>query len=124
MGVRRACANEGTKLSQKMLADLFEQYVGTELIYHSHLSTPDIKIKYWRDSAGPEIDYVIDQAHEYIPIEVKWTDKPNHSDAKHVKKFMEEYPVKIAYVVCRTPRRYKIAENIIAVPWQEISSIY
>jgi predicted AAA+ superfamily ATPase len=106
-----------------MLADLFEQYVGTELIYHSHLSSPGIKIKYWRDSAGPEIDYVIDLAHTYIPIEIKWTDKPNLSDAKHIKKFIEEYTVTQAYIICRTPHRYKIAENITALPWQEISTI-
>lgn len=123
MGVRRACANEGAKLSQKILANLFEQYVGTELIYHSHLLSPETKIKYWRDSAGPEIDYVIDQAQTYIPIEVKWTDRPNLSDAKHIKKFIEEYNVKQAYIICRTPHRYKIADNIIALPWQEIGAI-
>ncbi|MDA8562122.1 AAA family ATPase [Gammaproteobacteria bacterium] len=124
MGVRRACANEGTRLSQKILGDLFEQYVGTELVYYSLLTSPDIKIKYWRDSAGPEVDYVIDQSHKYTPIEVKWTDKPNLSDAKHLKKFIEEYAVKNAYIICRTPHRYRIAENIIALPWQEIGLIF
>lgn len=124
LGVRRACANEGVKLSQKILADLFEQYIGIELVYQSHLLSPDIKIKYWRDSAGPEIDYVLDQAHDYTPIEVKWTDKPNLSDARHIKKFMEEHSVKLAYIICRTPYRYKILENVIALPWQEISSIF
>lgn len=124
MGVRRACANEGVKLSQKMLADLFEQYIGTELVYHGLLASPDIKVKYWRDSAGPEIDYIIDQSHEYTPIEVKWTDKPNLSDAKHIKKFIEEYHVKQAYIICRTPHRYKIEEKIIALPWQEIGAIF
>lgn len=124
MGVRRACANEGTKLSQKMLADLFEQYVGTELVYHSQLSSPGTKIKYWRDSAGPEIDYVIDRSHTYIPVEVKWTDKPNLSDVRHLKKFIDEYTTEQAYVICRTPYRYKLAENIIALPWQEIGTIF
>lgn len=127
MGVRRACANEGTKLSQKAMADLFEQYVGTELVYHGYLTSPDIKIRYWRDSAGPEIDYVIDQTKTYIPIEVKWTDKPSLADAKHLKKFIEEYQkynVQHAYIVCRTPQRYKLAENIIALPWQEIGTIW
>jgi uncharacterized protein len=124
MGVRRACANEGVKLSQKILADLFEQYVGTELIYHSHLSSSHLKIKYWRDCAGPEIDYVIDQAQYYTPIEVKWTDKPNLSDAKHIRKFIEEYNVKQSYIICRTPHRYKITENILALPWQEIETIF
>jgi predicted AAA+ superfamily ATPase len=124
MGVRRACANEGTKLSQKNLGDLFEQYVGTELVYYGLLTSPDIKVKYWRDSAGPEVDYVLDQSHEYTPIEVKWTDKPNISDTRHIKKFIEEYPIKKAYIICRTPYRYKITENIIALPWQEISLIF
>lgn len=124
MGVRRACANEGVKLSQKILADLFEQFIGTELIYHSHLSSPNIRIKYWRDTAGPEVDYILDNAHEYTPIEVKWTDKPNLFDTKHIKKFMEEYQAKCGYVICRTPHRYKLAENIIALPWQDIESVF
>jgi hypothetical protein len=67
---------------------------------------------------------VIDQAHEYIPIEIKWTDKPNLSDAKHIIKFSEEYKTRDAYIICCTPRRYKIKENIIALPWQEINSIF
>ena len=124
MGVRRACANEGVKLSQKMLADLFEQYIGTELVYHRYLSSPHIKIKYWRDSAGPEVDYVLERAQEFIPIEIKWSDKPNQSDAKHLKKFMAEYPTKQAFIICRTPQRYKITSHIIALPWQEVSSIF
>lgn len=124
MGVRRVCANEGIKLSQKVIADLFEQFVGIELIYCSLLASSHIKVKYWKDTAGPEIDFVLDHAQEYIPIEIKWTDKPNHSDIKHLKKFMDEYPAKVGYVVCRTPRRYKLSENIFALPWQEIKSIY
>lgn len=125
LGIRRACANEGTRLPQKTLAELFEHFVGNELVYHSQLASPQIKIKYWRDSAGPEIDYVLDVAHQYLPLEVKWTDKPNISDAKHLIKFLMEYPdTKQAYVVCRTPIRYKIAANITAIPWQEINTIF
>lgn len=124
LGVRRACANEGLKLPQKMLGDLFEHYIGNELVYQSQLASPHIKIKYWRDTAGPEVDFVIDNANQYIPIEVKWSDRPTASDAKHLQKFMEEYPkTKEAYVVCRTPRRYKIRDNIIALPWQELKTI-
>jgi predicted AAA+ superfamily ATPase len=125
LGIRRACANEGIRLPQKTLADLFEQYVGIELVYHSQLSSPQIKVKYWRDTAGPEIDYVLDIAHSYIPIEVKWTEKPNHTDAKHLIKFMDEYPeAKQAFVICRTPHRYKITEQVMALPWQELNTLF
>jgi len=125
LGIRRACANEGIKLPQHVLGDLFEHYVGNELVFQAHLASPLIKVKYWRDTAGPEIDFVLDVAQKYVPIEVKWSDKPKMSDAKHLAKFLEEYPeAQQAYVVFRTPHRYKLADNILVLPWQEINLIF
>lgn len=125
LGVRRACANEGTGLPKKIMADLFEHYVGNELVYQGQLRSPQIKVRYWRDTAGPEIDFVLDIAHRYFPIEVKWTDKPDSNDARHLKKFMEEYPqAEQAYLICQTPHRYKLSDSITVLPWQEICTIY
>ena len=125
LGVRRACANEGIGLPKKIMSELFEHYVGNELVYQAQLNFPQIKVRYWRDTAGPEIDYVLDIAQHYLPIEVKWTDKPDIQDARHILKFMAEYPhVDTAYIVCQTPHRYRISEKIIALPWQEIAYIF
>lgn len=124
LGVRRACANESTGLPQKIMADLFEQYVGNELVYQSQLKSPQIKVRYWRDTAGPEVDYVLDIAHRYIPIEVKWSNKADIHDARHLKKFIHEYQTDLAYIICQTPHRYQLTENIIVLPWQEIHTIY
>lgn len=125
LGIRRACANEGTKLPQKMMGYLFEHYVGNELIYHSQLMIPPVKVKYWRDAAGPEIDYVLDVSHHYIPIEVKWSEKPGSADAKYLYKFIQEHETSDrGYVICRTPHPYKITNNIIALPWQELNTIF
>ena len=125
LGARRLAANDGTRLPQSILGDLFEHYVGNELIHQSHLLSRKIKIRYWRDSAGPEVDFVLDIAHHYIPIEVKWTDKPDRSDAKHLEKFLAEYPeTKCGFVICRTPQRYKISEKVMALPWEEIHGLF
>jgi predicted AAA+ superfamily ATPase len=125
LGVRRVCANEGIGLPKKIMADLFEHYIGNELVYQSQLRSPQIKVRYWRDTAGPEIDYVLDVAHRYIPIEVKWSDKPDLKDARHLKKFIEEYPhTACAYIICQTPHRYKLNDNIWALPWQETHTIF
>lgn len=125
LGVRRACANEGVKLPQQFLGDLFEQYVGLELIRHALVSQAHEKIYYWRDSAGPEVDYVVDRQGEWIPIEVKWTATPNRSDTKHLEKFLSEYAqAKIAYVICQTPARYLISEQVTAIPWWEIGQLF
>lgn len=125
LGIRRTCANEGTRLSETAMGYLFEQYIGSELVYQSQLASAQIKVKYWRDAAGPEIDFVLDVAHHYIPIEVKWTDKPHTSDMKNLKKFMQEYPeAELGYIVCRSPERYKLTDNIMVLPWQELGSIF
>src|SRR3989338_3755617 len=125
LGVKRVCANEGIKLSSRQLGSMFEQFVGIELLRFARLSERQINLKYWRDAAGPEIDYVLDVEKTFIPVEVKWSASPGETDAKYLKKFLHEYAqAKVAYVICQTPRRFKLLENIIALPWQEMSEIF
>ncbi len=60
-----------------------------------------------------------------INSEVKWSDKPNMADAKYIIKFMHEYPEALqGYIICRTPQRYQITEKIMALPWQEIQTLF
>ncbi len=123
LGIRRLCAEEGVNLPISTMAHLFEQFVGLELIRHTRLQPMPMKILYWRDHAGPEVDYVIQYDNGYIPIEVKWNDRPTEKNARHLKIFMKEYAnAKQGYIVCQTPKRYLIAENITVIPWQEIAS--
>ncbi len=38
---------------------------------------------------------------------------------------MQEYPeTKEAFIICRTPQRYRINKNITALPWQEINLLF
>jgi len=107
------------------MADLFEHYVGNELVRHTYLLSRGIKVKYWRDAAGPEVDYVIDASHRYIPIEVKWSDKPGETEAKHIKKFLTEYSeAEKGYIICRTPYRYQLTDQITVLPWQELKEAF
>lgn len=126
LGIRRACANEGTKLPERLLGELFEQFVGVQLKSYASIKNSTLKLKYWRDSAGPKIDYVLDINQTYIPIEVKWTDKPSTNDTRHLEKFMAEYDnAPMAYIVCRTPNEYVLGKNknIKVIPWQKIHEL-
>lgn len=123
MGVRRLAASEGLDPPLDYKGHLFEQFVGLEIIRALRTVPVRMKLQYWRDPDGPEVDWVIDTTQGLIPIEVKWTDNPQEQDAKHLKVFLEEYQAPKGYVICRTPRRRKLLDNVEAIPWQELSEI-
>ncbi|MGZ3745325.1 MAG: hypothetical protein ACXWRA_16130, partial [Pseudobdellovibrionaceae bacterium] len=56
-----------------------------------------------------------------IPIEVKYKEKIDKSDYRHLETFLKEYTeAKKAYVVCLADRPYKITDKIFAIPWQQL----
>lgn len=124
MGIRRIAALEGTKLSLKQLGYLFEQFIGLELLRLVRTIHPLIRVRYWRDHAGPEVDYVLEYNQRYLPIEVKWTDTPTLHDAKHLITFMNQYPCyKTGYIVCRCPRPMLLQDNVLALPWFDLVNV-
>lgn len=125
MGIKRIATHEGAHPSMQTLGRLFEQWIGLELLRLLRIQKPQARLKYWRDHAGPEIDYVIEHEKKYIPIEIKWTATPTASDSKHLKTFMQQYPCSMpAYIICRANKAFLLDENIIALPWQEISTLF
>lgn len=121
LGVRRMAAFEGRRPPQTYMGHLFEQFIGLELIRAIHLHGQRMQLHYWRDSNGPEVDWIIKYQNRLIPIEVKWTDSPNHSDCKYLKLFLTEYETaKMGYIVCQTPRPLQLTDTIRAIPWQAL----
>jgi uncharacterized protein len=117
LGVRRIAAAEGVPVPAKMLGNLFEQWVGLELIKYFRFSNSATKIMYWRDHSGPEVDYILEKDQQIIPIEVKWSEAPNKSDIKHLLAFMKEHKLPVGYVVCRCLKKLQLADGVIAYPW-------
>jgi predicted AAA+ superfamily ATPase len=125
MGVRRYCAKEGRHFSEREKGLIFEQFIGVELMKLIHLHQPMGRLKYWRDHNGPEVDYVIDIHHQYLPIEVKLTENPKIQDCRHLTKFLAEYPCySKGFLVCRCEEIRVLAPNIIALPWQLLPKIF
>lgn len=125
LGVRRAAAREGAELRREAAGFLFEQFVGLELIRTGRCLSRAWKLHFWRDPDGPEVDWVLAAGKNYIPIEVKWSDAPQPSDAKHIQVFLNEYETaRHGFVVCRAPRRIQLANRIQAIPWQEIPTLF
>ncbi len=123
LGIRRLAAQEGLSPSQETYGHLFEQWVGLELNRFLRFKGSG-NLRFWRDSSGPEVDWVIEIFGEYIPIEVKWTTKPTLKDCKHVITFLNEYKeAKKGFVVCRIPRPMQLTPEILAIPWEHLAEI-
>ena len=104
-----------------MLGALFEQFVGLELLRATRQAMGEVRLRFWRDPDGPEVDWIVEGEERWLPVEVKWSDAPAERDIRHLQTFLSEYPkAREGVVVCRTPRRFKLAPKITAVPWQEI----
>jgi predicted AAA+ superfamily ATPase len=123
-GVRRAAAGEPPVLIPSRAGDLFEEWVGLQLIRLTRNALPTARVHFWRDPDGPEVDWILRQGEQLIPIEVKWSEAPSVRDIKHLTVFLSEYrSADKGYIVCRTPRRFRLSPAIEAIPWQDLPTL-
>jgi predicted AAA+ superfamily ATPase len=121
LGVRHAAARVAAEPSTVLAnpGPIFEQWVGIE-IWKRLNYLGEGRISYFRTKTGVEVDFVVEHRERLIPIEVKWTDRPTLSDARHLRSFLAEHSQKpgTGYVVCRCKHPLQLAPDIRAIPWQ------
>lgn len=123
LGVRRVASHEGTKLPDKIMGHLFEQFIGLELLHLARNHSKRMTLNFWRDLEGREIDWILSHENKILPIEVKWTDKPSIKDTRHLKTFLADYNLTTGYIVCRCDKPRKLDKQITAIPWQHIADL-
>ncbi len=120
LGVRHATAELPVR-SEMVLGNpgpVFEQWVGIELWKRlKYLGTG--KLCYLRTKAGAEVDFIIEREGRLTPVEVKWTENPSRTDARHLVAFLEEQPQRAAhgYVICRCAVPMRLHDRVTALPW-------
>lgn len=120
LGVRHAAAGL-TAGPDTVLANpgpVFEQWVGIELWKRlRYLGTGTLS--YLRTKDGAEVDFIVEHGGRLAPIEVKWTENPKLSDARHLLTFINEHPRKAphGYIICRCDRPLRLHDKITALPW-------
>lgn len=124
MGVRRSAAKEGQQLGKNRMGELFEHYVGLELLKLINFYEKNFSLSFWRDPNGPEVDWLLINGKKMIPIEVKYKENITPSDIRHLETFLNEYPqAEKGYVICLSERAYKINNRITALPWNQLENI-
>ena len=102
---------------------LFEHWVGCQLWRILSYEGNGI-LSYYRTTDGAEIDFIVENSEEVLPIEVKWTESPSIRDARHLRTFIREHSprCKRGIIISRCPHKLALDENIIALPWWELHS--
>jgi hypothetical protein len=54
-----------------------------------------------------------------LEFEVKWTEPPSATDARHLLAFVQEHPEQAArgYIICRCSRPMEVGDKLTALPW-------
>ncbi len=81
-------------------------------------AAPERALYHWRLAGGQEVDFIIQQAAHVIPVEVKSTNDVNRSDARHLRKFRENYSeAGFGLLISNDPDVRDLGDGITAAPW-------
>jgi predicted AAA+ superfamily ATPase len=120
-GVRNAAARYrfSSDLLRTQTGQLFENWVGQELLHRCLYAGRAYRLSFWRTVHGAEVDYVLETPDEVIPIEVKATESPVLTDASHLRLFLDTYPERCrrGFVVCRCRAPRRLSDRVEAIPW-------
>lgn len=124
LGVRNAAAElslEG-RISAAEGGPLLEHQVAQELLARADYAGRGHRVAFWRTSTGLEVDFIWQSPKEDLPIEVKWTDRPRPHDARHLERFLDEYPKRArrGLLVCRCPEPQQLTDRIRAIGWDRL----
>lgn len=65
------------------------------------------------------MDFIIAHRERLIPVEVKWTERPTVTDARHLNTFLDEHPKRArkGWLICRGSTPLALTDRVTALPW-------
>lgn len=109
-----------------MIGALWETHVVMQVVKHFFSQGKTVPLWFWRTSQGEEVDLLIERGGQFIAIECKYTEQADQGSLKGMKALVKSYgqnSLIAGYVASRTPRLYRLAEKISAVPGSFIDRV-
>ena len=79
---------------------------------------PTRDLYHWRLSSGQEVDFILEESGQLLPVEVKAADTVGANDARHVVTFRERHAhTPRGIVLSNDPEIGVIRSGVIACPW-------
>ncbi|MCC6272722.1 MAG: ATP-binding protein [Deltaproteobacteria bacterium] len=77
----------------------------------------DAKFYFWKTSGNVEVDVILEFENQILPIEIKYTQRPDTKKAKHLKRFLsEEGRAKFGVMIYNGPLQYDKRDRILYFP--------
>jgi predicted AAA+ superfamily ATPase len=78
------------------------------------------KLHYWRDRAGHEVDFILEEAGKLVALEIKASSQVTSSDAVGIRVFINDLRRKVSFVrgvVLHGGKARPLDADIVALPW-------
>ncbi len=96
-----------------------ENKVALELKTFLSVYLPLAKLFYWRTSAGAEVDLLVENSGQLIPIEVKWRESVAKRDIKGLDSFFNTFKdAPWGMVLYKGKQLLRLKDNIFLVPFE------
>lgn len=92
-----------------------KHFILLELLAYKNYRKPDLKIEFWCDYQGNEIDFLINNE---IAIEVRATKSVMAQHSRRLKKFTRKFSVKKSYLITRDPQSLNV-ETFLKDLWRD-----
>ena len=101
---------------------LLETLVLNDLLVWRDSQVPAPEVLFWRTSTDLEVDFVLETRGGLLPVEVKATPNPGHSDIRGLRAFREEYRDQFVggLLLHGGSQTQWISDEILAVPWWRV----
>ena len=86
---------------------LLEGFVLSEMV-----KAGNENIKYWQDKNKREVDFIIDNIHEQIPVEIKFKKRLKQNDLQGLKAYLKQYPQTQKEYLVNISAQYRDTNNI------------
>ncbi|MBM4387527.1 MAG: ATP-binding protein [Deltaproteobacteria bacterium] len=116
----------GSVADEPYAGHLFENLIVSEIKRIMNEEGKTIPMWFFRDTSNREVDIVIEKNGGFMLFECKTTENPTLEDARNMKYFEEIYgrkSVKAGYLVCNSPVKYKIKDDIFAININHLQEI-
>jgi len=101
---------------------VLENFVFSELEKANHASSAQVKMSYFRTSAGSEVDFVLERDRKVVAIEVKQSENVSKGDIKGIFELKEALGESLlrSVVLCNVPHVLPFGEDIYLVPFSAL----